>query len=118
MKMIFICLILPWALFAGSVTMLNDSPFQLKATILSAQGDNLGSVTVMPTHQITWQDSYSGGQTFSDTPYSVIWYCMEGREYGIWTNVGSGALVTATGAQGPRICPVRKDPPPSPGIPQ
>lgn len=106
------------AVFAGSVTMLNDSPFQLRAIILSAQGDNLGSVTVMPTHQITWQDSYSGGQTFSNTPYSVIWYCMEGREYGIWTNVGSGALVTATGAEGPRICPVKPPPPTSPGIPQ
>ena len=118
MKHFFIYLSLPLFLFAGSVTMLNDSPFQLKATILSAQGDNLGSVTIMPTHQITWQDSWTSGQTFSETPYSVIWYCMEGREYGIATNVGSGALVTATGSEGPRICPVRKNPPPQRGIPQ
>ena len=97
------------SLFAGSVTLLNDSPFKLKATILSASGENLGEATINPQHQVTWQDSYSGGQTFSETPYTVIWYCTNDKEYGIWTNVSTGALVSANGSEGPRICPTPKN---------
>ena len=94
--------------FCGSVTLFNDSPFRLKATILSATGENLGVVFITPQHQITWQDSFSGGQTFSQTPYSVIWFCEGEKEYGVVTNVATGAFVTANSSDGPRICPIPK----------
>jgi len=106
----FICAIgffcLP--LFSNSVTLFNDSAFKLNATVLSATGDNQGTFTILPQHQLTWQDSYSGGQAFSQTPYTVIWYCENGKEFGIVTNVGAGAFVSANSSFGDRICPIPK----------
>ncbi len=95
-------------LFCNSVTLFNDSAFKLKATVLSATGDNQGTFTILPQHQLTWQDSYSGGQSFSQTPYTVVWYCENDKEFGIVTNVGAGAFVSANSSNGDRICPVPK----------
>ncbi|MCP5492305.1 MAG: hypothetical protein H7A40_04615 [Chlamydiales bacterium] len=109
----FFCL----PLFCNSVTLFNDSAFKLQATVLSATGENQGTFTILPQHQLTWQDSYSGGQSFSQTPYTVIWYCENGKEFGIVTNVGAGAFVSANSSDGYRICPIPKQNT-TPGQPQ
>ena len=108
-KKLLLLLMTSTCLFAGSVTLFNDSPFKLKAVILSATGENLGEVILSPQHRIVWSDNQRSSIVgYSDTPYSVIWYCPQGKEYGIWTNVSVGAFITASGSDGLRICPTPK----------
>ncbi|MCK4934910.1 MAG: hypothetical protein KAR79_04925 [Simkaniaceae bacterium] len=101
-------LLLSSAVFASSVHIQNDSPFKLTAIILSADGKNLGEVTINPQNKMTWHDSYSGTSQYSETPYTVIFRCPEGAEYGIWTEVPPGGIATAQGSSGPRICRIPK----------
>ncbi len=110
MKKLLLLFMSSASLFAGSVTLFNDSPFKLRAAILSATGVNLGEVVLSPQHRVVWSDNQTSSMVgYSDTPYSVIWYCLEGKEYGIWTNVSVGSFVTASGSGGLRICPVPKN---------
>ncbi|HPE84990.1 MAG: hypothetical protein KDK44_06340 [Chlamydiia bacterium] len=109
MKKYLFLLLLNCSLFAGSLTLFNDSPFKLKGVILSATGANLGEIVLSPQHRVVWSDNQTSSNVgYSETPYSVIWYCLEGQEYGIWTNVSVGSFVTASGSEGPRICPTPK----------
>lgn len=70
---------------------------------------------------VTWTDSYSyaGGYRGpnaqvesgyrSKTPYVVLWYCMDGGDYGVCNTVSTGAVVMALGCPGPNLChPPRK----------
>ncbi len=86
----------------------NDSPYKLHATILSADGQNLGAMEIIPQHQMDWKSSYDNATTFSQTPYTVILRCPNGKEYGIWTEVPTGATITAQGSEGDKICPLPK----------
>ncbi len=95
-------------LFAGSVTFYNDSPYKLTATIITASGQNRGSMTVLPQQQMQWQDTGQDTTEFSETPYTVILRCDNGHEYGFWGQVSPGAWITAQGASGNRICPLPK----------
>ena len=99
------------SLQANSLRLYNDSPFKLSVTILGADGTLLGQMFIFPTKYGAWSDSYDGAQTFSITPYTVIWQCDDGTEYGIWTEVSPGATVTAQGSIGARICKPQKKPP-------
>lgn len=123
MKRFFFIAFCLWGslLSAGSLRLLNDSPFQLRAVILAADGSYMGESTLGPQDFTNWTDasSYLGipGQSMTPstpyTPYSVIWYCPDGGEYGINTNQATGATVTAQSSSGPRICKV--PPPPAGG---
>lgn len=92
-------------LSAESVLIYNDSIYTLTAQIISGGGDNLGGVTVLPKHQMRWTSSYQGLGVYSQTPYTIVFSCVEGEEYGITTNVPQGATVNAQSAQGRKYCP-------------
>lgn len=100
--------------FGQSVMLLNDSPFKLDVLVINAIGDTKGNLSLDPNQQITWKEQkqfYERNQS-PTVPYTVIWYCKDGNQYGIWTNVISGSLVTAQGSQGQKICKIKK---PKPG---
>ncbi|MDX8430931.1 MAG: hypothetical protein SNF33_03905 [Candidatus Algichlamydia australiensis] len=99
-------------LFAISIVLYNDSPFTLKAQIIAADGTDKGTIQLTPQHQFKWQDTTQNTQTFSQTPYTVIWYCKDGNEYGVQQNVGTGYTVPAQASSGRRFCkPDQQQPP-------
>jgi len=115
--LLFLALSFPFFSSANSLRFYNDSPFKLSATILGADGTLLGQMIIYPTKYAYWSDSYNSADTFSYTPYTIIWQCDDGSEYGIWTQVSQGATVTAQGSEGARICKPQKQKLPSPMTP-
>ena len=101
---------------AGSVRLINDSPFKLRAVIRGNDGTYLGEMILNPAHEGNWSDSYGQighfgkgslykeGATRSQTPYTVIWHCLDGADYSICTIISTGGLVNAQGCDGARIC--------------
>ena len=50
-------------LFGGSVRIFNDSSYELKAVIMSADGKTQGSMTIPPQQQSQWQERSGEGST-------------------------------------------------------
>ena len=98
--------------YSASVMILNDSPYILTATVLSATGTILGRVQVTQQQQQTWQDSNLNVDGLSQTPFTVIFYCPTGEEYGVVTNVSTSGFVSASSSSGNKVC---KAPKPKPG---
>ncbi len=97
-------------LFAGSIRLKNDTTFELKAEIHGADGSYLGETTIMPHRTATWNqtqshvDSPEMKEKRGKTPFTVIWYCMDGQDYSICENVATGALVSAKQCPGKKPC--------------
>jgi hypothetical protein len=97
-------------LYAASINIYNDSPFPLTAKIISADGQNLGTLKIAPQQQQTWHDHSGGTPTWSQTPYTVIFTCPNGKQYGVYRNVQQGATISAQSATGDLFCePEKKD---------
>lgn len=96
-------------LFGGSVRIYNDSPYQLTANILAADGSHQGSLTLAPQQQAQWQDFSGKNATWSQTPYTVILICKNGKQFGTVHGVQQGGTVSAMSANGPRFCAKDKD---------
>jgi len=108
--------------FAGSVRLSNDSAHKLRAIVRAADGSYLGELVVMPQKTMQWTDYWGGIGGYyqnSQTPYTVIWYCVDGGDFSVCTNVSSGSTVTAFSCDGIRQCkPQQKQPnPPLYGAP-
>jgi hypothetical protein len=115
LTMIVLVLFFPLGLFAGSIRLYNDSSYKLRAVIQGADGSQLGEVLINPTQSYTWADTYGQvgniGQPFVEeapnsprTPYTVLWYCLDGNSYSICSIVETGATITAQSCTGARIC--------------
>ena len=104
---------------SASVFLLNDSPFMLKATIVAANGQNLGDKEVAQNQSMYFEDQLGssnptgvtppgGYQNYANslTPYTVFWYCKEGNLYSVCENVGAGALASANAGQGTKYCKI------------
>ena len=91
-------------LFGGSVRIFNDSPYQLTADILAADGSHQGSLTLAPQQQAQWQDYSGTNSTWSQTPYTVILTCKNGKQFGTVNGVQQGGTVSVMSANGPRFC--------------
>jgi|GEM_PF-931992 len=94
---------------AASVRMINDGPFPLSATVLSATGQVMGRQAIQPQQQVLWQNSNIDVNGISQSPFTVIFYCTTGEVYGTITGVQTGAMVTASQATGPRFCKPKDD---------
>jgi len=104
------CLFFTKSIFATSLMFLNDSPFKLDCVIINALGNTRGTLSLDPQQQITWYDQtefYTRNMS-PTVPYTVIWYCKDGSEYGIWLLATSGSMVTAQGSSGQKICKIKK----------
>jgi hypothetical protein len=124
LKSVFIVLLslffLPSMLFAGSVRLINNSPYDLRTVIRGADGSFLGEVVVKSQKETTWTDTYGNYGTYgganarvnqnyrSKTPYTVLWYCMSGDDYAVCDTVSTGAVVTSQGCLGNRMCKPEK----------
>ena len=115
---LFLCCICFSSAYAGSVWLLNDAPYTLTATVKSADGTVLGSVTVKAGQQNSWvtslspQDLNSQYEVInSSTPYTVTWQCEHGGFYSFCVGVSPGGLVTANQCEGAHYCqpPPKKD---------
>lgn len=119
MKRWVICL-LPLFAYAGSVRMINNSPYTLRAVVRGSDGSYLNETIIQSQKETVWTDSYGefgsyGGANSSvndnyrsKTPYTVLWYCMGGSPYGVCDTVGTGAVVLSQGCSGNRMCPTKK----------
>lgn len=96
------------SLLAGELTLINDSPFPLRAVILSGSGKNLGEVPLEPQEQTNWSDGW-GGSSSSQTPYTVQWMCGKGEEvFGVCINIAEGGMVSSKDCPGNNTCPVEQ----------
>lgn len=110
-KFLLTLLSLPFFGFSAAVTVFNDSPFVLNATILDATGQIKGKITLAPQHQMKWQDSQQNVSTFSETPFTVIFTCSDGTEYGVSNDIPQSSFVSATASNGRHFCKPRKQNP-------
>lgn len=97
------------SLSAASVRMINDCPFPLSATVLSATGTVMGRQALQPLQQVQWQNSDVNVDKNSQSPFTVIFYCTTGEVFGTVTQVQTGAMVTASASTGPRFCKPKDD---------
>lgn len=109
-------------LHAGSVRMYNDSAYTLRAVVRGADGTYLGEVVIHPQQFNTWSDSYNHvgkfGQgnlydenvTRSQTPYTILWYCMDGADFSVCTNIPTGSTVIAQTCDGAKLCHPKQQP--------
>gem|GEM_PF-6495886 len=86
--------------FGASVTIYNDSPYSLHATILSASGQQLETTHILPQKKFEWEALSSSNPDQSQTPYTILFRCRTGDHFGTCKNVGPGAWVTASSATG------------------
>jgi hypothetical protein len=91
-------------LFGGSVRIFNDSIYQLTANILAADGSHQGSLSLAPQQQAQWQDFSGDNSTWSQTPYTIVLICKNGKTFGTITGVGQGGTVSVLSARGPLVC--------------
>src|SRR5689334_2500431 len=115
-----IILLFPFFLSAGSVRLINNSPYELRAVIRGSDGSYLSEMVIRSQKETVWTDTYgqfgnNGGanesvnQNYrSQTPYTVLWYCLAGDVYGVNDTVSTGAVVMAQGAIGNRMCSPQK----------
>ena len=100
-------LLLTASAFAGTVRLYNDSPYKLRAVIRGNDGSYLGEMVIQPEHASTWSSTWDYQANTSNTtltPYVVYWTCLDGGNFGVKTNVASGALISAESSDGPRYC--------------
>ena len=106
---------------AGTVRLFNDSSYKLRAVIRGADGSYLGEVVITPQSSNTWTDSvqhygqeeansYQRNVTRSQTPYTIIWYCMDGSDFSFSDNIGTGAFTQAQQGTGKKSCGGNKAP--------
>lgn len=96
-------------LSAASVRMINDGPFPLSATVLSATGSVMGRQSLQPQEQSLWQNSDINVDGQSQSPFTVIFYCATGEVYGSVSGVQTGAMITASQSVGPKFCKPKDD---------
>jgi hypothetical protein len=108
----------------GAITLMNDSPYILTATVYTHSGDYLGQVTLQPGQQKNFTTNLSsttlsrpGSSDVSITPYRIIWTCPSGGVYSMARDGSVGSFVRASECPGPLSCS-EKEPPkeePKPG---
>lgn len=83
---------------------MNDSPYTLYAEIVAADGSHKGKLTIAPQQQGNWQDNFSGNSSWSQTPYTVVLTCKNGKQFGVISGVQQGATITTLSATGNLFC--------------
>ena len=113
-------LVFPLLVQATSVRLINNSPYDLRAVIRGSDGSFLGEIVVRSQKETNWTDAYGqygvwGGANStmnenyrSRTPYTILWYCLDGGDYAVCDNVATGGLVMAQGCPGARMCKPQK----------
>ena len=94
-------------LFSSQLILFNDSAFPLTATIVSATGQALATTDLKPQQQKKWTDTKDGNANISETPYTVVFMCKDGGEFGVSSNQPAGGLASANASSGRKYCSVK-----------
>lgn len=113
MKSLLIFLVILSSLHAGSLKLINDTPYILLARIQAADGTKMGELTLKSNEIKTWSN-YSNKRwtpNKSMTPYRVLWYCnnKDSHLFSVHEFVASGSTITATQGSGTHICPPQEE---------
>lgn len=109
--------------FPGEITLVNDSPYILTASVFTNSGAYMGQVSLQPGQQKNFVTSLNstgltrpGFPDVSITPYRIIWQCAGGEVYTMCTDGSVGAYVRASACEGTRQCsPKQQKTPPKEG---
>jgi hypothetical protein len=103
----------------GTITLMNDSPYILTATVYTHSGDYLGQVTLQPGEQKNFTSNLSstnlnrpGLPDVSIMPYRIIWSCAGGEVYSMAQDGSAGSFVRASECPGNLFCTPKPEPPP------
>lgn len=112
----------PSLLFAVSIHLVNNSPFDLKAMMRGKDGSILGEIIVKSQRSTDWTDNsgqfgwYGGANANQNryanrqAPYTVLWYCLDGGDFSVCRLVSTGSVVTSEGCAGRRTCTPKRKP--------
>lgn len=98
------------ACWANSLTLVNNSPYTLKAVVYDSNYKLLGQFVINSGESTQWNDNYlnfnfgveQGYQ--SVPPYTVNWFCMSNNPFGTCTQAAAGSVVTSESCGGTREC--------------
>lgn len=119
-RALFLILCIQTSLWAtqipGTITLLNDSPYILTASVYTHSGEFLGQATLQPGEQKNFTTNFSstslnrpGLSDVSITPYRIIWTCGEGTIYSMCRDGSVGSLVRANECPGQLSCSPQKE---------
>ncbi len=100
------------SLFAASITVYNDSPYFLTATIYSGKKAELTTLEIPKDHSVQWADGPFNSRDYTKGPYSVVFTCPNGDEYGTVSKIAENSTVYARRAIGRRKCNTEGQPDP------
>ena len=114
MKAFFLSLTVFFAaasLFAESLFLINDSPFELTAIVQAADGSFLAQLSLQPGEQSQWttdvgrtEFEVDDNSSTSLTPFIVTWRCAYEGYYTVCTDIPPGATVSANACDGGKFC--------------
>jgi hypothetical protein len=100
----------------GTITLVNDSPFILTATVYTSSGNYLGQIILQPGEQKNYTTNLSstnlsrpGFPSVSITPYRVVWTCAGGGVYSMCSDGAVGSVVQATACPGEHYCTPKEE---------
>jgi len=95
----------------ATISLLNDSPYFLKAVVETANGVLLGEDNLNPGEFKRWTTEFKpdqlkvpGTPNSSLTPFRVIWECKHGGVYSVCDQASPGALIRASICPGDHYC--------------
>ena len=97
-------------LYAVTININNDSLYSLNAKIYSGSNVELTSIEIRPAHTVKWQDSFYDARDYTKGPYTIVFTCPNGDEYGIISKVAQNATVYAQRARGKKKCRGKSQP--------
>jgi hypothetical protein len=102
---------------AESVRLFNDSAYDLRAVIRGADNSFLGEMIIRSQNSTTWYNTYGPYESRtpvqkirSQTPYKVVWYCLNGEQFSMCDTVATGGVAVALSCLGPRTCRSKERP--------
>lgn len=109
MKKFFIICFLCSVLEGGTIRLVNDSPYKLRVVIRANDNSFLGEMVIAPMNTSTWTDGFNGlpgslNAVRSQTPYRVLWYCLDGSSFSTCNMVVTGNSIAASNCDGARQC--------------
>jgi hypothetical protein len=100
----------------GTITVMNDSPYILTASVYANSGEYLGQATLQPGEQKNFTTNLSstnlnrpGHPDVSITPYRIIWTCAKGEVYSMTMEGSVGSYIRATTCPGQHLCSPSKE---------
>lgn len=100
----------------GQITLHNDSPYILTASVFANSGEYLGQITLQPGQQKNFTSNLyatnlnrPGRPNVSITPYRIIWQCSGGGVYSMCTDGAAGAYVRANACPGQLVCSPKEE---------